>query len=635
MAEKEEKERKIRVPKWREFLGLDKRSLALFRVSLGLIVFLDSLDRIKDAYDHYSDDGVLPREVVLKVHWNFYWVSLHMMNGSAIFQQFLFLIHAMFAFCMMIGYRTKLFTFLTWFMVTSHHARNNLVGHGGDMYMRLILFWAMFVPTSSYFSVDRAFLRIKRKAKRNLIVSGGTIAIIVQVCLVYVSSYFHKYGDEWHVEGTSTELALKLDYFRLPLGDFFLHFPLLMKYMSFAVLYYEGLGVALLFVPYFTQQWRTLGVFGFILMHIGFGACMGLGVFSPISSTTLAALLPPWFWDELVFKWLYSRTDRRVRILYYKNTPGEALSTVTTDFLLLPDTFTASNAETELGDTKFNWMAVERNGTTLTRFEAFCEICKLSPLLWPARVCLRFINGVPPIRTITEKMFTISSYIIGVWYYATHDNKIFPDWEVAPRKEPVRQVRKVRRLASTIFALFMMAYCFSWVAGNINVQPLSIPGDLHYIAFITRMDQMWNMFSPGPPRINWWYTIEGALDDGTKVELWLNGLQKWEAVHEPYSVAKPTNLGEVTGNHRWVKYYEFLNWGGNSEDIRLHFGRYVCREYNRRHWGRERLWQWNLVFHTEENQLDGKPPIPQKDVNFWSHYCYDKINNENIVSFGN
>lgn len=71
-----------------------------------------------------------------------------MMNGTTEFQVVLFLIHATAAFCMMIGYaiyssfwvlihvryRTKLATFITWFMVVSMQARNNLIGHGGDVY---------------------------------------------------------------------------------------------------------------------------------------------------------------------------------------------------------------------------------------------------------------------------------------------------------------------------------------------------------------------------------------------------------------------------------------------------------------------------------------------------------------------
>ena len=44
---------------------------------------------------------------------------------------------------------------MTWFMTTSLQTRNYFVGHSGDTYLRLMLFWAIFMPLGEHFSLDR------------------------------------------------------------------------------------------------------------------------------------------------------------------------------------------------------------------------------------------------------------------------------------------------------------------------------------------------------------------------------------------------------------------------------------------------------------------------------------------------
>jgi len=134
--------------------------------------------------------------------------------------------------------------------------------------------------------------------------------------------------------------------------------------------------------------------------------------------------------------------------------------------------------------------------------------------------------------------------------------------------------------------------------------------------------------------MNWWYTVEGITNDGIRIEVWLNGLKNWDPVSAPYSMAKPKDLGSAIGNHRWVKYYEYVNWGNAIDITRLNFGRYICREYNARHSAGKRLWKFNLIFHAEETNLEGLPPYPLEDSTFWSHECYERITNPHFKGTG-
>ena len=61
-------------------LGMDLRSLALFRMCLAGLVIADLIARSFDLQAHYSDGGVLPRAILLQWQSESY-VSLHMISG--------------------------------------------------------------------------------------------------------------------------------------------------------------------------------------------------------------------------------------------------------------------------------------------------------------------------------------------------------------------------------------------------------------------------------------------------------------------------------------------------------------------------------------------------------------------------
>lgn len=77
--------------------GMDLRSIALFRVFVGLTVIFDVLNRWSDIKAHYSgilisiyfiylflDEGLLPRFIVLEYFYNDSWLTLHMIGGTSI-----------------------------------------------------------------------------------------------------------------------------------------------------------------------------------------------------------------------------------------------------------------------------------------------------------------------------------------------------------------------------------------------------------------------------------------------------------------------------------------------------------------------------------------------------------------------
>jgi hypothetical protein len=95
-------------------LGVDKRSLALYRFFVSLVVIGDLIDRSQDLRAHYTDWGIFPRWDTIRFHSNQFFFSVHFINGDVPFMAILFILHGLFAFCYAIGWHTKLFGFLTW-----------------------------------------------------------------------------------------------------------------------------------------------------------------------------------------------------------------------------------------------------------------------------------------------------------------------------------------------------------------------------------------------------------------------------------------------------------------------------------------------------------------------------------------
>src|SRR5262249_56729885 len=65
-----------------DFFSLDLRSLALFRVGLGVMIFIDWIDRLPDLAAHYTDAGIVPRSSVAGIQP----ISVHVYSGEVWFQ---------------------------------------------------------------------------------------------------------------------------------------------------------------------------------------------------------------------------------------------------------------------------------------------------------------------------------------------------------------------------------------------------------------------------------------------------------------------------------------------------------------------------------------------------------------------
>jgi hypothetical protein len=228
------------------YLSFDKRALALMRMCMAFVLMLDLGIRLTDLEAFYANSGVLPLSAMLEHASNPFYFSFHAISGLWQVQLFLFLLAFFFAMLLFIGYRTQLFTFLSWLMLLSLHNRNVLILQGGDDLLRMVLFWAIFIPWGERYSCDRLFNA--KTAVNNKIFTVALIAYLLQVCYIYTGSALLK-GVEWNQDFTALYYTYSIDQIAYPVTKQLYYQPELLKKLTCAAYYFELLVPALFFIP--------------------------------------------------------------------------------------------------------------------------------------------------------------------------------------------------------------------------------------------------------------------------------------------------------------------------------------------------------------------------------------------------
>jgi hypothetical protein len=279
---------------FKRLFGIDLRSLALFRMALGACILGDLANRATSLEAHYTDFGVLPRSVVIDSFWNPANVSLHLINGTFLGQAILFLTAAIFGAMLMVGFYTRLATVVSWFLLISLQVRNPMILQGGDILFRSLLLWAMFLPLGARWSWDS--VHGKRVQKDLQFFRLATMALLLQVAVVYWGTAALKSGKEWIPDGTAIYYALHIEEFAKPFGAWIRQFPELMRWLTYGVWGFEVAGPFLLFLPVFFLPFRLIGIAGFWGLHLGLFFSMELGIFPFISSIAMIPFIPPEVW---------------------------------------------------------------------------------------------------------------------------------------------------------------------------------------------------------------------------------------------------------------------------------------------------------------------------------------------------
>ena len=560
-----------------ELFGADLRSLAALRIGVALVLILDLCQRASDLEAHYSDFGVAPRSLVIDNLDSRWFVSLHLLSGAWQVQALLFLLAGVLAGALLIGYRTGIATVGSWILCVSLNARNFHVVGGGDMLLRAVLFWSMFLPLGAYYSVDRAWARFAGKLPKR-IVSWGTAAFAAQILALYWFSVLGKSGAEWWREGSAVYYALSIDYIVTPLGQWLLHLPPpVLRLATRSVLAFEIVGPLLLFVPWFTGPVRTLAVFGFVALHLVFLFTLLVGLFPLIAIVSMLFFLPSWFWDGLLPQ--FCRAPRKPVTVYYDGDCGfceKSVQLIKTFLLLPPSQILPAQSNPAMAAVlreNNSWVVVDASGRQFLRYQGVIALARSARLL----VWLAPILCFGPFERIGERAYR---------YIADHRAVSCQVPAVGAAGDSALGLRP--SAATGTIAMVMMVYMLVWNIANVRVTNFKIPERVRAVGNLVGLDQTWEMFAPFPAKDDGWYVIPGRLKNGRQIDLQRGGQEiNWE---------KPKYIALTIKNHRWRKFFELLK---KRDYLVPGYASYLCRNWNRSHAGNERLEELEIVFLLE------------------------------------
>ena len=580
-----------------ELFSADLRSLAVFRMVLAVLALADLATRLPDLYAHYTDEGVLPRGVLLQEVLSPWAFSVNLISGKPFFQALLFGVTALATLALLVGYRTRLMTFIVWVMLLSIQWRNPLVGASSDTLLRMLFFWGMFLPLGAHWSVDRTLKAAPPRVSMRFpmrFLSLATFALFMQIASMYWFSAILKSGPEWRWEGTALYYALGFGQIATPIGAYLHEFPTLLKVLTFATLGFEAFGPFLLFFPVFTAQVRTGAILAFMSFHLGIWLTMDIGIFPWISAFCMVCFLPSWFWEKALPK-LGIALPKQTEIAYRLRRSTKHLLHAY-GLPLREKALSLVSAEQPPNEGRPNEGPPNEGVTAQGGDNRAGYITQRGASLAPT-------GELPPRQEGTQ---------------TAAEN---PAEQGMPHDMAAQSTALTLRSSFMInlLALFFLFYVFCW--NLTTVSSFKIPEPLVPLGPLLGLEQDWVMFAPGPPKDDGWYLIPGTLRSGQQVELLENVIHNdFSALYEGVSWYKPPYLRSAYGNEHWRKYLEQIR-KQDYADQRLYFSRYICREWNARHTGAEELTNLQITFMEETTLPDYQRATP-KEFALWEHSCF-------------
>jgi hypothetical protein len=269
---------------------------------MGALLLTDLAIRAQDLHAMYTDEGMFSRAEICRRATSLWNWSFHFGSGTWEYQAILFGVAGLLALALLVGFETRLSTVGSWLLLVSIQHRVPPILSGAEILMRMLLFWAMFLPLERAWSVDR--WRRGTGGVRNPIpndcepvLSVASAAILLQIGLMYLFSAIPKTNAQW-LHGDALGGILAHDFYALPPAALFLRFPVLLKFMTWGTLLLECAAPVLLFFPRGSAGVRLALIAALAMMHLGIDICLEVGLFSYVSLAGLALFLPSEFWSS-------------------------------------------------------------------------------------------------------------------------------------------------------------------------------------------------------------------------------------------------------------------------------------------------------------------------------------------------
>lgn len=264
--------------------AIDLRALAVFRVALALALLADVATRLADWRAFFTDDGPWPASAAAASAAP----SLLSFSTSERWMALLVAAQCVSAVALALGWKTRAATIASWALLVSVQSRNALILHGGDLELRLLLFWSMALPLGAKGSLDAR----RTPASNTAVRSVASAVLLAQVAMIYVTSALLKTDAAWWSTGEAVRDALSLRSYTRPLADTLLRWPGALRWVTRATFALELIGPLIAFSPWRRARCRLAVALAFMAFHLGLSLTLRLGLFPLVGAIGWVPFLP-------------------------------------------------------------------------------------------------------------------------------------------------------------------------------------------------------------------------------------------------------------------------------------------------------------------------------------------------------
>lgn len=273
-----------------DWLALDLRALAFFRIVLGLCGLADVALSAWQVEPFFTDHGILPRSD-LQLPWVSRWFCVFLLGGESWQQLPWMLLAALCALLVIWGRHTRLALLCLWYLLACLHVRDSLPADRGAMLWEVMAFWGLFLPLDARWSWAAGrhpdWIKLPN-AYRSL----ATVALFCQFSMIYFFCGLLKNGPEWVVYANATQLACASAQVSTAYSEWLSQFTEPLKWATVATIGLECLVPFWLLCPLQHRPLRLLTVAALVLFHLHNQLLFRLGFFPLMNALFILVLLP-------------------------------------------------------------------------------------------------------------------------------------------------------------------------------------------------------------------------------------------------------------------------------------------------------------------------------------------------------
>jgi predicted DCC family thiol-disulfide oxidoreductase YuxK len=278
---------------------------SVLRVGLGTV--LASLYLLHYPFRHFiwGPEAFVSHEMFTELTRDLGTHSLYALSDSVLGFELIFHAGLIVTLLWLTGFWTRITGVLAYVFAFSLWERNGFVLDGGDNILIICLFFLMLARTDRYLSWGSAERRRRWAARQasvatngwararqriyeigTVLHNGALVAVVIQVCFLYLTSALYKVQGEMWQSGVALYYVLRVQEFTWPgVADYVYQSAILITAFTYLTVL-EQVAYPFMLLNRYTKR---LSVFVVVQMHLGIALLMGLFSFSTVMITLQAA----------------------------------------------------------------------------------------------------------------------------------------------------------------------------------------------------------------------------------------------------------------------------------------------------------------------------------------------------------